>query len=84
MIENYLARNLPSFDWPNFNYMLRDICSSFAERTAFRYRSRGAKAFEEFLLSPETQAIIQNFGADKYGQPLFFPDAVHKIEEPAK
>jgi long-chain acyl-CoA synthetase len=41
MIRNYFAKNLPAFDWPNFNYMLRDICSTFADRVAFRYRSRG-------------------------------------------
>jgi long-chain acyl-CoA synthetase len=41
MIRNYFAKNLPPFDWPNFNHMLRDICSSFPERVAFRYRSRG-------------------------------------------
>jgi tungstate transport system substrate-binding protein len=35
----------------------------------------GAKAFADFLTSGEGQKIIANFGADKYGQPLFFPDA---------
>nr|WP_254388492.1 substrate-binding domain-containing protein [Thermanaeromonas sp. C210] len=37
--------------------------------------SEGAKAFIDFLLAPETQKIIGDFGKDKYGQPLFFPDA---------
>ncbi|MGI9952566.1 substrate-binding domain-containing protein [Moorellaceae bacterium AZ2] len=37
--------------------------------------SEGAKAFIDFLLAPETQKIIGDFGRDKYGQPLFFPDA---------
>jgi long-chain acyl-CoA synthetase len=46
MIKNYLAKGLPSFDWPNFNYMLRDVCSRFEDRVAFRYRSRGSKDFE--------------------------------------
>lgn len=34
----------------------------------------GAKAFGDFLLSAEGQAIISNFGKDKFGQPLFFAD----------
>jgi tungstate transport system substrate-binding protein len=35
----------------------------------------GAKAFSDFMLSPDTQKAISLFGVDKYGQPLFFPDA---------
>lgn len=35
----------------------------------------GGKAFVEFMISPQTQKIIGEFGKDKYGQPLFFPDA---------
>lgn len=35
---------------------------------------QGAKAFNEYLLSTEGQAIIASFGKDKYGQPLFFAD----------
>jgi long-chain acyl-CoA synthetase len=46
MIENYLARDLPSFDWPNFNSMLRDISQKFSERPAFRYRARGDRDFQ--------------------------------------
>ncbi len=34
----------------------------------------GAKAFVDFMTSPDTQKIIGQFGVDKYGQPLFFPD----------
>ncbi|MHC1758429.1 MAG: substrate-binding domain-containing protein [Negativicutes bacterium] len=34
----------------------------------------GAKAFSEFILSPDGQNIIATFGKDKYGQPLFFAD----------
>lgn len=34
----------------------------------------GAKAFADFLLSQEGQEAIKNFGVEKFGQPLFFPD----------
>ncbi len=35
----------------------------------------GAKAFADFFVSKETQEIIKTFGVDRYGSPLFFPDA---------
>jgi len=35
----------------------------------------GAMAFADFIVSPATQEVIRTFGVDKYGQPLFFPDA---------
>jgi len=35
----------------------------------------GALAFYNFMISPETQKVISEFGVEKYGQPLFFPDA---------
>lgn len=35
----------------------------------------GAKAFAAFLVSDEIQKVIGQFGMDKFGQPLFFPDA---------
>lgn len=35
----------------------------------------GAKAFVDFMVSPETQKLIGEFGQDKFGQSLFFPDA---------
>ncbi len=34
----------------------------------------GAQAFTAFLLADETQKQIGEFGADLFGQPLFFPD----------
>jgi tungstate transport system substrate-binding protein len=40
-----------------------------------KINAEGAKAFADFVLAPETQQFIGKFGADKYGQPLFFPDA---------
>jgi tungstate transport system substrate-binding protein len=36
-----------------------------------------ANRFAEFLLSPSGQKAIGAFGVERYGQPLFFPDAVH-------
>jgi tungstate transport system substrate-binding protein len=41
----------------------------------------GGKAFAEFMLSPETQAVIRTFGADKYGQALFVPVAGKRDED---
>ena len=35
----------------------------------------GAMAFVEFMISPETQTQVSEFGKEKYGQALFFPDA---------
>jgi len=40
-----------------------------------RINADGAKAFSDFMLTPKTQQIIGGFGVEKYGQPLFFPDA---------
>jgi tungstate transport system substrate-binding protein len=40
----------------------------------------GAKAFAEFMVTKKTQEIIGKFGTDKYGSPLFFPDAGKKPE----
>jgi tungstate transport system substrate-binding protein len=35
----------------------------------------GALAFAKFMIDPATQAVIGDFGSEKFGQPLFFPDA---------
>lgn len=35
----------------------------------------GGTAFADYLVSPEGQALIGQFGVDKYGQQLFIPDA---------
>lgn len=40
----------------------------------------GAKAFADFMVAPETQAVIKTFGVEKFGSPLFFPDAGKKEE----
>ncbi len=44
----------------------------------------GAKAFADFMVAKETQDVIKTFGVDKYGSPLFFPDAGKKEEELGK
>jgi len=40
-----------------------------------KVNAAGAKAFADFLVSAEIQKRIGEFGADKYGEPLFFSDA---------
>jgi tungstate transport system substrate-binding protein len=40
-----------------------------------KVNAAGANAFADFLVSPGTQGLIASFGVDKYGEPLFFPDA---------
>src|SRR6266705_1621075 len=40
-----------------------------------RVNAAGGKVFADFMLAPETQAVIRTFGVDKFGQPLFVPIA---------
>lgn len=40
-----------------------------------KVNAAGALAFADFMVAPETQQVIGQFGTDKYGQALFFPDA---------
>lgn len=44
----------------------------------------GGKAFADFMVSKEVQDVIKTFGVDKFGSPLFFPDAGKKEEELGK
>jgi tungstate transport system substrate-binding protein len=46
-----------------------------------RVNAVGGKAFADFMLAPETQAVIKTFGVDKYGQALFVPIAGKKDED---
>jgi tungstate transport system substrate-binding protein len=46
-----------------------------------RVNAAGGKAFAEFMLAPQTQAVIKTFGVDKYGQALFVPIAGKKDED---
>jgi tungstate transport system substrate-binding protein len=49
-----------------------------------KVNAAGAKAFSDFMVSKETQDIIKTFGVDKFGSPLFFPDAGKREEELGK
>lgn len=40
-----------------------------------RTNAAGGKAFADFMVSKEAQAVIRTFGVDRFGEPLFFPDA---------
>ena len=40
-----------------------------------RVNTAGGRAFADFMLSPEVQAVIKTFGVNTYGQPLFVPIA---------
>jgi len=46
-----------------------------------RVNHAGARVFADFVLSPEAQALIKTFGVEKYGEPLFFPDAGKQEEQ---
>ena len=49
-----------------------------------KVNATGAKAFADFMVSKEVQNIIKTFGVDKFGSPLFFPDAGKKEEQLGK
>ena len=44
----------------------------------------GGKAFADFMVSKEAQDVIKTFGVEKFGSPLFFPDAGKKEEDLGK
>ncbi len=46
-----------------------------------KVNAAGGKAFADFMVSKEVQDIIKTFGVEKFGSPLFFPDAGKKEEE---
>jgi tungstate transport system substrate-binding protein len=45
-----------------------------------KINSQGGKAFADFMVAKKTQEIIGRFGVDRFGAPLFFPDAGKKPE----
>ncbi len=46
-----------------------------------RVNSAGAEAFADHLVSPDAQRLIGSFGVDRFGEPLFFPDAGKREED---
>ncbi|HEV8721337.1 MAG TPA: substrate-binding domain-containing protein [Candidatus Binatia bacterium] len=46
-----------------------------------RINTAGGKAFADFMVAPQTQSVIKNFGVEKFGQPLFVPLAGKREEE---
>jgi tungstate transport system substrate-binding protein len=40
-----------------------------------KVNAQGGTAFADFMVSPEAQETIRRFGVEKFGSPLFFPDA---------
>jgi tungstate transport system substrate-binding protein len=44
-----------------------------------KVNAQGARAFVEFMIDPKTQEMIGKFGKEKFGEPLFFPDAGKKM-----
>ncbi|MDD4240120.1 MAG: substrate-binding domain-containing protein [Smithellaceae bacterium] len=49
-----------------------------------KVNAAGGRAFADFMVSKKTQGIIKTFGVDKFGSPLFFPDAGKKVEDLGK
>jgi tungstate transport system substrate-binding protein len=49
-----------------------------------KVNAAGGKAFADFMVSKEAQDMIKTFGVDKFGSPLFFPDAGKKVEDLGK
>jgi tungstate transport system substrate-binding protein len=45
-----------------------------------KVNAQGGKAFADFMISKKTQETIGRFGVEKFGAPLFFPDAGKKPE----
>ena len=45
-----------------------------------RVNAPAARAFADFMVSKKVQEIIGRFGVDRFGAPLFFPDAGKKPE----
>jgi tungstate transport system substrate-binding protein len=40
-----------------------------------KVNAAGGKAFADFMVGAEAQAVVKTFGTEKLGAPLFFPDA---------
>lgn len=46
-----------------------------------KVNASGGKSFADFMVSAEAQAVIKTFGVEKFGEPLFFPDAGKREED---
>jgi tungstate transport system substrate-binding protein len=46
-----------------------------------RINAAGGKAFADFMVAPQTQNVIRNFGVEKFAQSLFIPVAGKKEED---
>lgn len=46
-----------------------------------KVNAAGGKALADFMVSPAAQEVIKSFGVDKFGEPLFYPDADKREEE---
>jgi tungstate transport system substrate-binding protein len=46
-----------------------------------RVNAAAGKAFTDFMLTPEVQAVIKTFGVEKFWQPLFVPIAGQREEQ---
>jgi tungstate transport system substrate-binding protein len=49
-----------------------------------KVNAAGGKAFADFMVAKETQDMIKTYGVEKFGSPLFFPDAGKKEEDLGK
>jgi tungstate transport system substrate-binding protein len=49
-----------------------------------KVNAAGAKAFADFMVAPDTQKLIGAFGVEKFGAPLFTPDAGKSVESLGK
>ena len=49
-----------------------------------KVNAASGKAFADFMIARETQEVIKTFGTDKFGSPLFFPDAGKRVEDLGK
>jgi tungstate transport system substrate-binding protein len=48
-----------------------------------KVNAEGARRFADWLVSDEAQQLIRTFGVDRYGEPLFFPNAAGSQSRPA-
>lgn len=68
----------------NIYHVMQVNPEKFPKEIKAKMNTAGARAFVEFMVAPETQKMIGQFGVDKFGQPLFYPDAGKKEEDLGK